>query len=213
VVHLYAAGSARFTTQGVPVVVEQRGGYPWDGEIRFTVRTDTPVEFTLSLRIPGWSTATTATVAGDDLDLAAATVDGYASVRRRWRQGDEVVLRLGLAGRREYAHPAVDAAAGAVALAYGPFVYCLEETDNGPALHDLALAREAGLEPVTSPAGLEGVTALSASGRRHLAQDGDDLYRTTPWPRTDAGLVAVPYYAWANRGPGEMRVWVREEQA
>ncbi|HKG52177.1 MAG TPA: beta-L-arabinofuranosidase domain-containing protein [Actinomycetales bacterium] len=211
VVHLYAAGTARFAPQGVPVVIEQRGGYPWDGEVRFTVRTDTPVEFALSLRMPGWSAASTLTVANDAVDLAVATVNGYASVRRQWADGDEVVLQLELAGRREYAHPAVAADAGAVALTYGPFVYCVEEADNGPALHDLALPRAAALDVAPSPAGLAGVTALTAAGRRHTSQEADPLYSTGPWNSTDAQLVAAPYYAWANRGAGEMRVWVREE--
>jgi uncharacterized protein len=211
VVHLYAGGSAHFTPGGVPVVVEQQTGYPWDGDVRFTVRTGQPVEFALTVRIPGWSTSTRLTVAGEEVDLAAATTAGYATVRRQWAEGDEVVLQLALAERREYAHPRVAADAGAVALARGPFVYCLEEVDNGPALHDVTLPPSASLEAAPSPTGLEGVTALRATGRRSVSSTEDELYRTSPWPREDAPVVAVPYYVWANRGAGEMRVWIRED--
>ena len=39
---------------------------------------------------------------------------------------------------------------------------------------------------------------------------GDQLYASEARtePRAAVTLRAVPYYAWANRGPGAMRVWV-----
>ena len=53
------------------------------------------------------------------------------------------------------------------------------------------------------------MTCLEAPGLREERGDGP-LYRDYCPPETrPAALRFIPYYAWANRGEGEMRVWVR----
>jgi len=207
VVHLFVAGGARFEVGGVPVELEQQTRYPWDGRVRLSVRAERPVPLTLSVRVPGWSRRTRLTVAGEEHDPLGE--GGYVSVRRTWRDRDELVLDLDLSPRRTYAHPAVAADAGRVALERGPLVHCLEQVDNGDRLSALALPPGAPLH--TAPTGLDGVLSLVADGVRDGEDDWQDvLYRDDPPLRQPARLVAVPYCAWANREPGEMLVWVRE---
>jgi len=106
------------------------------------------------------------------------------------------------------ADPRVAADTGGVALHRGPVVYCLEEADHGPDLAALALPRGAPLRARFEPALLGGCVVLEAEGVR--TQPGDTLYSVAIPATAPAPLRAVPYALWANRGEGEMRVWIHE---
>jgi len=109
------------------------------------------------------------------------------------------------------AHPRVRADCGRIALQRGPLVYCLEEVDNGANLNDIALPRDATLHAEFDGGLLGGVVVIRGEARRRdTAGWGDALYRATRSASEAVPLVAVPYYAWANRAPGEMLVWIRE---
>jgi uncharacterized protein len=96
-------------------------------------------------------------------------------------------------------------------LQRGPLVYCLEQVDNGDNLASLLLPRDAALEARWSPDVAGGVMTVHAQGmRRALAGRGRALYARQPGGWVSCPLTAVPYYAWANRDPGEMMVWIHE---
>ncbi|MGH7455281.1 MAG: glycoside hydrolase family 127 protein, partial [bacterium] len=110
------------------------------------------------------------------------------------------------------AHPNVRANCGRVALQRGPLVYCLEEIDNGKNLNDLVLPREEKLEVKFDPDWLGGVAVITGAARRQVLDEWKDkLYRVGISKREICSLQAVPYFAWDNREPGEMLVWMREE--
>ena len=93
----------------------------------------------------------------------------------------------------------------------GPVVYCLEEVDNGKGLQCVYLPEEPDFKEQYEPDLLSGVVTLTSKGRRldQSGWDADTLYRPAERPEfQDAELKWVPYYAWANRGIGEMTVWV-----
>ena len=102
----------------------------------------------------------------------------------------------------------VSAAAGQVALQRGPVVYCVEEADNGPHLAALSLPRASELKARVVPDLLGGCVVLEGPALRSAT--GGSLYSTEPVRQTAVQLRAVPYALWANRGEGEMRVWLRE---
>ncbi len=174
-----------------------------------TVGLDAPADLVLSLRIPAWAGAATLAVNGAPVDLAAVTVKGYARLARHWSAGDTVSLAIGLEAKRLYANPKVRQDAGRVALKRGPLVYCVEAADNGPGLHGLTLPAAAEIRAETAPGLLGGVVVLRAAAEAEADDWGGDLYRETPPERRGTTLSAVPYYAWDNRAPGEMRVWLR----
>lgn len=211
-VHLYGDSTARFEIAGRQVTVVQTSNYPWDGAVAIEVGPEAPVAFTLHLRVPAWCRKAALRVNGKLVDLEAATVDGYAAIRREWRQGDKVELDLEMSMARLFANPLVRQDIGRVALARGPLVYCVEETDNGGGLHRIALPRTARLEAHQEPNLLGGVVTLSAIGSRAETENwGADLYRPEPPATEEMTLKAVPYFAWDNRDPGEMLIWLREE--
>ena len=211
-VHLYGAGRADLDIGGGRRLrLAQATDYPWNGAVRLTVGLDAPADCALSLRIPGWAGPTILAVNGEPIDLAAVTERGYAVLRRTWRDGDTVQLEIEMEAKRLYANPKVRQDAGRVALQRGPLVYCVEAVDNGTGLDGLSLPATAEIRETFMPDVLGGVVALTASAERDDADWGTDLYRETPPERRPAALTAVPYYAWDNRDPGEMLVWLRAD--
>ena len=158
-------------------------------------------------RIPGWCQGATLTVDSQAIDTQVN--QGYVTLTREWQADTEVRLSLPLPVQRVWAHPAVRADAGLVALQRGPVVYCLEETDVHQHLHQVVLPDTSEVTAHFEPSLLEGVIVLTAQGRYDLPSDSMALYSGEP-PDTEAvSVTAVPYYAWDNREPGEMRVWLR----
>ncbi len=212
-VHLYNASRVRVDLGGRMVYLEQQTGYPWDGEIRLAVQTDQPVQFDLALRIPGWCRDFTLTVNGTP--IAATPAQGYVRLNRQWINGDEVVLSLAMPVERMVAHPEVRQDAGCVALQRGPVVYCLEEVDNGPRLANVVLPREGRLTAAVDGQLFGGVGVITGDAVRIEPADWPaDLYRpqsVLPSVRSPLTFKAIPYFLWANREPGEMRVWLRED--
>jgi DUF1680 family protein len=215
-VHLYASGSARATlASGASVEVTQQTRYPWDGEVEIAVRTDATEPVALRLRVPGWCVGATLTVNGEAVGgvLEPGT---YAEVKRAWQPGDVVRLTLPMPARRIESHPYVTNNEGRVALQRGPLVYCVEQADVGVDPRDLSLPADAAVAEAWEPDLLGGVVTLRGEAvalGRGAAWNGD-LYRDAGTHPVPAGqpvaLVAVPYYAWANREPGGMAVWISE---
>ena len=206
-VNLYVAGEARVQLAGQDMRLKVQTEYPWDGEITLTMELAQPATFSLKLRIPSWCQGSTLSVDGQAVDTQVN--QGYVTLTREWQSGTAVRLSLPLPVQRVWAHPAVRADAGLVALQRGPVVYCLEETDVHRHLHRVVLPDTSEVTAHFESSLLEGVTVLTAQGRYDLPTDSMALYSSTP-PGTEAIFVtAVPYYAWDNREPGEMRVWLR----
>jgi DUF1680 family protein len=209
--HLYAGGTMEFSLDGLPVVLVQETRYPWEGVIHVEVRPERAAEFTLALRIPGWCPEAALKVNGEPLDIEPLIDVGYVKVDRLWKPGDTVELTLSMPVQRIEAHPAVSVDCGRVALTRGPLVYCLEETDNGPNLNDIALPRDAELTAEFDEDLLEGIVVIRGQARRRdLSTWEGKLYQPARTPRETVDIQAVPYYAWANREPGEMLVWIHE---
>ena len=213
-VHLYGTGEADLGIGGGRRLrLKQETDYPWNGAVHLTVGLDAPTDCTLSLRIPAWAGPTTLAVNGEPVDLAAVTERGYAVLRRPWSDGDTIDLDIGMEAKRLYANPRVRQDVGRVALQRGPLVYCVEAVDNGAGLDGLSLPATAEIREAFVPDLLGGVVTLNASAETDDADWGPDLYRDTPPERRSATLTAVPYYAWDNRAPGEMLVWLRADAA
>ncbi len=211
-VHLYAGGSVRFEANWKPVRLSVRTNYPWEGDVALAVETERPVAFTLNLRVPGWCRNYAVSVNGEPVE--AEVRDGYLALNRRWEDGDEVGLALDMPVRLVRANPRVRADVGCVAVSRGPIVYCLEESDNGRDLQMLRLdgATSADFNVEWRPDKLGGIVELTCQGARESDEAFDGaLYSAEAEVRqAPCDLTFIPYYSWANREVGEMRVWVRE---
>jgi DUF1680 family protein len=216
-IHQYATGRYTGDLDGASVAVRVETEYPWQGAIGVTVE-DTPADrpWTLSLRVPQWCgeyRVRCGDMAYDQTDAPVA--DGWLRLERTWAPGDRVVLELAIEPRLTAADPRVDAVRGCVAIERGPLVYCLEQVDHpGGGLDDIVLDTTRPLAVEHRPDLLGGVTTVAAAGhRRHVADAGWWPYSSahSEAPATDndpVELTAIPYYAWANRQDGSMRVWL-----
>jgi hypothetical protein len=208
-VHLYAASTTALTVGGRSVTVRQETAYPWDGVIHLQIEPTTPEEFNVRLRIPGWCKEARLSVNDEDAQIADALQNGYVCIARRWQSGDRIVLHLEMPAERIYAHPDVRADAGRVALQRGPLVYCLETADNALPLQRIRLPAAAELGSQFIPDLLGGVTVIRGAALALATDDWSDmLYRAAPARPLPHTLVAIPYFAWDHRQPGEMCVWI-----
>ena len=210
-VNLFTASTFNATLAGAAVSITQVTEYPWRKKVRIKVDPDKPMQFTLSVRAPGWCKGAKLAVNGKPVALGPITRKGFARIKRQWSAGDRVELTLPMPAQHIEAHPHVRHNAGRVALQRGPVVYCLEEADNGKHLTTITLPRASKLTAKFEPKLLGGVTTLTAKAQR-IDADGwnDALYRPAGAAKTHAATIrAVPYCVWANRKPGEMIVWIR----
>lgn len=206
--HLYIGSVLTKKTGEGALRLTMESAFPWEGRARMSVSTDGPTACTLAFRLPGWcrSPAIACPAGIDRTDR-----EGYCYLTGLWREGDAVVLDFPMDIRMLAADRRVREDAGKAAFARGPITYCLEEADNGPDLHlilaDAGRLDEAAAVPVEI--GGRTMTALEVPGAREELGSGPLYADYAPAETRPATLRLIPYYAWANRGEGEMRVWVR----
>jgi len=199
-VNLYISGSAELQIDGKPVTITQQNNYPWDGLLNFNVAPEADQHFTLKFRIPGWAESKAIpsglyTFTAQKADAVKISIngkavkyevkDGYAVLARTWKNTDQVQIELPMEVRKVVASQNLKDDIGKVALQRGPLVYCAEWADNKGKVSNLAIAPKANFKPEFRKYLLNGVTVLNGSG-----------------------LIAIPYFSWANRGKGEMTVWL-----
>ena len=210
-IHLYGPARIAADLAAGSVAVRMESTYPWDGKVRLTIEDPGAAPWTLSLRVPAWCKGASATVDGRAVGTLGA--GGYLRIERAWKPGGVVELDLPMPARLTEAHPRIESTRGCVAIERGPLVYCLETADN-PDGHvaDLEIDTAAPLESVWAPDRLGGVVLVKATGWAVDTRPwANQLYREVgapPAARRRVALTAVPYYAWANREPGAMRIWI-----
>ena len=187
----------------------------------------------MAVRVPSWAGEVAATLNGKP-ERSDPGPDGYYRLRREWTAGDELVIEFPLRPRVVRASQEVDAVRGCVAFERGPLVYCVEARDldkNGD-LQRISVV--GGTTPSDAPgvdiAGqamvalkFQGLVGANSSGPKwpYYEQSSDEAGPARTGGRDEhlngdgparVDLQAVPYFAWANRGPSEMRVWVPESR-
>lgn len=210
-INFYAGSEAQFTVNNQTLALKIEGNYPWDENVTIRFNQPQAVLHTLALRLPEWCETPQIQVNGEAAQ--GEIIKGYLHLRRQWQEGDVVALHLPMTIRRVYANPRVRHTAGKVAIQRGPLVYCLEEADNGADLHNLSLPKTSAFREIQGVGVLKGKVLLQAEGLRvPTAQEEKPLYsfdnRLTVVDKQT--LTFIPWFSWANRGEGEMRIWVDE---
>jgi len=216
---------------GQKIKLTQETDYPWNGRIRIVINECRPAEFALKLRIPGWTTGASVRVnnqpagslgalpsrrpsstGGQIAGETSALPGGYFEIRRVWKPGDTVTLDFPMPARLLEANPLVEEDVGQVAVLRGPVVYCLESPDlpRGVKLSDVRIPADIQLTARYDQRLLGGIVVLEGQALARPALDWQGkLYRE--FRSADSRPVKarfIPYFAWANRGPSEMSVWL-----
>ncbi|HEY3391660.1 MAG TPA: beta-L-arabinofuranosidase domain-containing protein [Lacipirellulaceae bacterium] len=230
-VNLFVAGSSEIEVSGRKIRVEQETAYPRDGRVAIKITpAETAQQFVLKVRVPGWargnafptdlyrfaepSEAHTLSINGKP--YTAAVRDGYAAIDRQWQAGDMVVLELPMRVRRVVAHDKVVADRDRVALMRGPLVYCIEWPEvPGGKVSNLVLPDDSTLATKFDDDLLGGVQVVTGVARRiHKIAEAQSDGTAVEQPVTEElEFTAIPYYAWAHRGDGEMAVWLARTPA
>jgi len=223
-VNLFVASSADIKMDdGRTIKVTQETRYPWEGSVKMTVDPGTAGRLAIHVRIPGWArnepvpsdlykfADTVSERAVVKVNGKAAPMElnkGYVTLDRTWKAGDTIEVSLPMPVRRVVAHSAVAADRGRVAIQRGPLVYAAEWVDNpNGKVRNLMLPDTAKLTAVYDPKLLKGVTVITG---RATALTADAAGKVS---KTGQDFQAIPYYAWANRGPGQMMVWIPNSEA
>ena len=209
-VNLYTGGVLNTRKNGRENQITFETDYPWNGQVKITIENQEDTEFTLALRIPGWCSSCSLKINGEEVETVPEK--GYVLLNKVWKNEDNILLEMDMPVRLVEANPKVREDIGKAVVMRGPLVYCLEEADNGPQLQQIYLKEEPKFCTEFQPELLKGVVTIKAEGKRVSSHgwEGEGLYRTyTGKQFEDAELKFIPYYAWTNRTPGEMAVWVR----
>ncbi len=193
-VNLFVNSEADVTINGAKVHITQTTNYPWDGKVRVQVTSDRATMVTLKTRVPGWlgQEPFSTDLYRFAAPVAGASAAGWKDVRiAASAKPVTATLDFPMPVRRVIANPNLKEDAGKTAIMRGPIVYALEGVDNGGTVLDISLPATARFTAVPQQSLLGGVTTLT----------------TKVGERT---ITAIPYFAWANRGRGEMVVWIRQ---
>lgn len=202
-INLFIGSQSVIDFNGNYLEIRQKTAYPWEGRVEVTIDPQKSRNMEIAVRIPGWSQNQpvpgdlytfrspdhqifTLTVNGKNADYAVDK--GYAVVRRKWKKGDRLVIELPMPVRYVVAHEKVASDQGKVAIQRGPLVYAAEWPDipDGRVL-GLELDEKDKMQVAFKTDLLSGITVIS----------------------NQADFTAIPYFAWANRGKGEMGVWFK----
>ena len=217
-VNLFIGNTASVTIQNRKIQLKQVTNYPWDGKVQISVTPEKPTEFDLSVRIPGW--ANNQPVPGDTyqfsdnfsekitlslngMPAAFEIVKGYAVIHKNWKKGDVVEINLPMPVRRIVAIDKVKENRNRVALQRGPLVYCFEHADNDGKAMNIVIPDQAVFKTEFKSGLLNGIVVIQTQATiAKISADGASV------GTVNQTVTAVPYYSWANRGKGQMQVWI-----
>jgi DUF1680 family protein len=206
-VNLFVGNETSINHNNQKIVFKMTTGYPWEGDVRLQVSPEYPIRLAVKVRIPIWSTGQenpfglyhsdlnerpVLKVNGESVNITP--VNGYVSIDRTWKEGDEIRLELPMKPRYIYANDEVKALNNQVAIASGPIIYSLEKHLNS-SLDNLTIDKEAPMEMKHNPSLLGGINVITGQAETNK----NEAYQFT----------AIPYFSIGNIKSGDAyKVWV-----
>jgi DUF1680 family protein len=223
-VNLFISSDATIETDNNKVKLTQQTQYPWKGAVNISVEPEKSGTFAIYVRIPGWAQNQPlpsdlykfqkagheeAALKVNGRQVSLKIDKGFARIERKWKKGDKIELNLPMPVRRVITHPNVRTNLGKVALQRGPIVFCLEWSDNDGKVLNLVIPDDASFKTESRPDLLNGVMVVTGKAQVVKRTNYGNIM-----PAKEKQFTAIPYYAWAHRGRGEMTVWpARKPQA
>jgi uncharacterized protein len=217
-VNLFMQSDAEIPLNNNRIQMIQKTEYPWKGDISIQINPEKKQIFTVLIRVPGW--AIKRPIPSDLYSYLAPSASniklkvngketsfvinpqGYIELNRKWAKGSSIEVSLPMDIQRVVANDKVEDDKGKISLERGPIVYCLEWPDNNDNVLNAVLQDNITLTTKFKPEELNGIVTLEAEGKSaERDQSGNVITK-------DKHLTAIPFYAWANRGSGEMAVWI-----
>jgi len=202
-INLYVSNNSEIILDKNKINISQQTNYPWSGDINISINPEKQTDFTLKLRIPGWTQNNP--VPGDlysYLNQSSKKIillingteenviikNGFAEITRTWNKGDKIDLVLPMSVRKVVTNKNVKENLNKVAFEFGPIVYCAEEIDNAN-ISDISIADDIEFKTEEKSILSEDVIVLTGNVDNNK-------------------VTLIPYYLWSNRGVGKMKVWL-----
>ena len=220
-VNLFISGSATLTVNNKAIKITQQNNYPWDGGLSFAIDPASALDLNLKIRIPDWaqnqaipsdlyayqnSSAQKIEIKVNGQAINYQIKNGYAVISKKWKKGDKVDLTLPMNVQRVIANSNLPDDIGKIALQRGPIMYCAEWKDNDGKATNIIIPKNTTFTTEFKPDLLNGVLVLKGNAKAVNVNEAAQTITTE-----DKTVTAIPYYAWANRGKGEMTVWFPEQ--
>lgn len=221
-VNLFIAGKATIDMGDRKVSITQNTDYPWDGNIKLKISPELESSFKLKIRIPSWldsvpqpgglyfftePSSPKAEIRLNGEKVRLEVNNGFATISRKWKKEDLVEVTFPMEPRKIHTIDEVEANRGMLAIQRGPIVYCTEGADYPDSLAlDIYLDEKTVLTPVFDENMLNGVVKLTGQSRALKRNSKNEVVDSS------VDFVAIPYYAWQNRGMNEMTVWIPDSK-
>lgn len=217
-VNLFISSKTDIPLKNNTLGISQKTEYPWKGLVTITLSPKKKVIQKLFVRIPGWvqgkpipsdlysnllqsNKAFTITLNGKNLDYKIEK--GYAIIEKEWKKGDVITLDFPMEIQKVISNVAVKDNANRVALQRGPLVYCFEHIDNNGKAKNIIIPDNTTFTSTQQPDLIGGIVTLSGNAPVvDIKENGISISTETK------EVTAIPYFAWANRGKGEMQIWM-----
>ena len=225
-VNLFAANVSTIKVNGKDVVLEETTEYPWNGDIKITVKKSNAKNANLLIRIPGWARnqvvpsdlyqfsdkeapSYSVTVNGKAVEADLSANKGYLPVKNI-RKGDVVRIHFDMPVRTVIANQKVADDRSKVAVERGPLVYCAEAADNnGEPVLRAVMGKKPTFNVVdnysiqnTETKNAPAFTVKAIKTECQILNDNADGISLK-----NCTLTLIPYYAWNHRGANQMNVW------
>lgn len=210
-VNIYGSNTLETSIENAGLIkLTQTSDYPFDGKVKLEFTKAGKKEFSVFLRIPSWSKNAAVKINGKAFDKIPVAGD-YFELKGKWAKGDVIELDIPMQVRLIESNPLVEETRNQVAVMRGPLVYCLESQDlpEGVKIEDIIIPSNADFKPVNTV--IEGSPLVMLEGNVLVNKRKDwsnTLYREINNSVSTVKIKLVPYYAWNNRGHGEMSVWL-----
>lgn len=212
-VNLYGGSELNTKLQdGSKIKLIQTSNYPWDGDVKITIPQPPKKAFSMFLRIPDWAEGATLKINGKEDNSVKLVAGEYAEVNRKWNKKDILELALPMEAKLIESNPLVEESRNQIAVKRGPLVYCLESMDipEGYDLFDITIPINIDLKPKAM--NIDGFEVMGLEGKAKVVKNDNwekKLYREVSKDNQgDVTISLIPYYAWGNRGKGDMSVWL-----
>jgi len=215
-VNLFISSTANVLINGNNIQVVQENNYPWDGGLKFAIQPSKATAFNFKIRIPGWSLNQAMpsslysfedninekpTIKINGTPIVYTIEKGFAVLNKKWQKNDVVEVILPMPIRRVIANENLKDNINKVALQRGPIIYCAEWVDNSNNVSGFFLPKKTNFTASYNANLLNGVVVITANAPKVALKNEEEL------EQLNTTFTAIPYYAWANRGKGEMMIW------
>ncbi|CCY80302.1 putative uncharacterized protein [Prevotella sp. CAG:1185] len=216
-VNLFSDNTSTISVGKGKVVLREKTMYPWNGDVRIDVVSNSAGKFNMKIRIPGWlrnkvvpsdlyfyddSIKLNYSVSVNGKKVDGQIDNGYLTIDRKWKKGDNIDIHFDMKPRLVKANANVYDDYGRVAVERGPLVYCAEWADNDFDVFHFILNKNTAFTVNDKPKLLGGIKEVTANGLVFTTDDNGNV-------SVDNKIITlIPYYAWCHRGPGKMIVWM-----